>query len=318
MGKEVPEIPAESSPASSEELAKIFVDGVSASMRPVEAVIGELSQSDVPVLLLAEAGAGKRATARRIHEMSPRSAQPFQSVPCSTLEPKAVELAMSDSEGAVHSGTLYLDEVADLSQAAQAALKDALMQVGSSSGRGLRPRFIFGSARDLELEVKTSRLREDLYYGISGVCLRLPPLRQRREDIPQLMTHFLKKYAHEFRRPVPELSPEMHRLFREYSWPANIRELENAARLLVAVGDERLAMGGLRALLQRPSEADNAGGISLKAAARAASHEVEKVLILKTLTRTRWNRRRAAEELQISYKALLYKLKQIGYEGFSA
>src|SRR3954467_391159 len=113
MGKEVPEIPAESSPASSEELAKIFVDGVSASMRPVEAVIGELSQSDVPVLLLAEAGAGKRATARRIHEMSSRSAQPFQSISCSTLGVKDLELALSKGEVSLQGGTLYLEEVAD-------------------------------------------------------------------------------------------------------------------------------------------------------------------------------------------------------------
>jgi len=317
MGNELPAVRDDLRPAPIEELARAFVGGVSASMRPVEAVIGELSQTDVPVLLLAEAGAGKRATARRIHEMSPRSPQPFQSIPCSTLKPTDLEIVRSKAE-TLEYGTLYLEEVADLNQAAQAALQDALMPVPGPTSRGASPRFIFGSARDLELEVKTGRIREDLYYGISGVCLRLPPLRQRREDIPLLMTHFLNKYAQEFRRPVPELSSEMHCLFREYSWPANIRELENAARLLVAVGDERLAMGGLRALLQKPSEADNGGGISLKAAARAASHEVEKVLILKTLTRTRWNRRRAAEQLQISYKALLYKLKQIGYEGFSA
>jgi len=106
-------------------------------------------------------------------------------------------------------------------------------------------------------------------------------------------------------------------LFDEYSWPGNLRELESAVRVLVALGDERLAMGGLRALLRQP-HSGNGGGTSLKAASRAASHEAEKELILKVLTRTRWNRRRAAEELQISYKALLYKLKQIGYEGYGA
>ncbi len=151
------------------------------------------------------------------------------------------------------------------------------------------------------------------------MCLRLPPLRHRREDIPFLMGHFLRKYARDFRRTVPDLSAETLRLFLDYAWPGNLRELEDAARVLVAMGDEHVALGGLRALLSR-SESNGAGGTakSLKAASRAASREAEKELILEALARTRWNRRRAAEELQISYKALLYKLKQIGFEGYGA
>ena len=166
--------------------------------------------------------------------------------------------------------------------------------------------------------MKARRLREDLYYRISGVCLRLPPLRQRRQDIPVLTDHFLRKWARDFRRPVPELSAETLQLFQDYSWPGNLRELEDAAKALVALGDENVAMGGLRALLRGSQPGANGNGISLKEAARAASREAEKDLILKVLTRTRWNRRRAAKELQISYKALLYKLKQIGYEGYGA
>ena len=168
------------------------------------------------------------------------------------------------------------------------------------------------------MEVKRGRLREDLYYRISGVCLRLPPLRQRKEDIAFLMGHFLRKYARDFRRTVPDLSAETLRLFLDYSWPGNLQELEDAARVLVAMGDEHVALGGLRALLRKPEAGSNGTGISLKAASRAASREAEKELILNTLTRTRWNRRRAAAELQISYKALLYKLKQIGFEGYGA
>jgi DNA-binding NtrC family response regulator len=173
-------------------------------------------------------------------------------------------------------------------------------------------RLICGSARDLEEEVKAGNLREDLYYRISGVCLRLPPLRQRREDIPVLMEHFLRKYGQDFQRPVPSLSPETQRLFEEYSWPGNVRELENAAKAIVALGDETVAMGGLRAMLLRPDLGSNGNRVSLKQASRAASREAEKEIILRVLTRTRWNRRRAAVELQISYKALLYKLKQMG------
>ena len=132
--------------------------------------------------------------------------------------------------------------------------------------------------------MRAGNLREDLYYRVSGVCLRLPPLRQRREDIPILTDYFLRKYAQDFQRPVPTLSEETHRLFEEYSWPGNVRELENAAKAIVALGDETLAMGGLRAMLLRPHSGGNGSRISLKQAARAASREAEKEIILRALT----------------------------------
>jgi two-component system, NtrC family, response regulator AtoC len=307
---------------SSPELAGIaFVEGVSASMRPVEAVIRELAQSDVPVLVLAEIGAGKHATAQRIHQMSQRSAQPFRWLQCSSLKPEDLEvLRETESEGTTpRVGTIYLEELSDLNAECQAWLLEALPQSPGQKMAGRdRARVICGSGRDLESEVKRGRLREDLYYRISGVCLHLPPLRQRKEDIPFLMGHFLRKYARDFDRPVPDLSAETLRLFLDYAWPGNLRELEDAARVLVAMGDEQVALGGLRALLRKPEAGGNGVGISLKAASKAASREAEKELILSTLTRTRWNRRRAAEALQISYKALLYKLKQIGFEGYGA
>lgn len=285
-------------------------------MRPVEAVIRELAQRDVPVLVLAESGAGKHATAQRIHQMSQRSEQSFRWFQCLCMKPEDIEI----SDGSeTRAGTIYLAELGDLSAECQDRLLEALPQSSGSGGAGSeRARLIFGSARDLEMEVKRGRLREDLYYRISGVCLRLPPLRQRKEDIPFLIGYFLRKYARDFRRGVPDLSAQTLRLFLDYSWPGNLRELEDAARVLVAMGDEEVALGGLRALLRKPEAGNNGAGISLKAASRAASREAEKELILNTLTRTRWNRRRAAEELQISYKALLYKLKQIGFEGYGA
>ena len=293
-----------------------FVEGASASMRSVEAVIRELAQSDVPVLLLAERGAGKHTTARRIHDLSRRSAQPFVRFLCSALKPEDLQkLSVGNGESA---GTIFLEELGDLNSDCQSYLHNVLSHRSANGNGKANARFICGSALDLELEVKARRLREDLYYRISGVCLRLPPLRQRKEDIPILMEQFLAKYAKEFRRPIPGLSKETRRLFQDYSWPGNLQELEAAARILVALGDEHLAMGGLRALLQKTPSPRNGKTMSLKAASKAASHEAEKELILKVLTRTRWNRRRAAEELQISYKALLYKLKQIGFEGYGA
>jgi two-component system response regulator AtoC len=279
-------------------------------MRTVEAMIRELSQNDVPMLVVAEHGSGKAAVAARIHSLSRRAAEPFHVY----QGQEATEEILAARDG--QSGTVYLQEVGDLTAAAQ---KELVRQIGLSGAEQRRvPRYICGTSRELEPEVKAGKFREDLYYGISGVCLRLPPLRQRKEDIPVLRDWFLSAAARDFCRAVPVLSPETQNFFLEYNWPGNIRELKDAARAIVGLGDETLAMGGLRSLLRRVDRGGNGEKISLKDAARAASREAEREIILQVLTRTRWNRRRAAQELQISYKALLYKLKQIGYQEYGA
>jgi DNA-binding NtrC family response regulator len=272
-------------------------------MRTVEAVIRELSQNDVPVLVVAESGSGKRAASARIHALSSRNLEPFHESHANEATPEL--LASWEADG----GTVYLQDVGDLDAATQAELVRQIASGGEDDRRV--PRFICGTSRELEAEVKGGKFREDLYYRISGVCLRLPPLRQRKEDISILLDWFLAEAAHDFSRVVPVLSSETQAFFQEYHWPGNIRELKDAARAIVALGDETLAMGGLRSLLRR-ADRSNGEKVSLKEAAKAASREAEKELILQVLTRTRWNRRRAAQELQISYKALLYKLKQIG------
>jgi len=290
--------------------ARIWIESVSAGMRTVEAMIRELSQNDVPMLVVAEHGSGKAAVAARIHSLSRRAAEPFHVY--QGHEASEEILAARDGQG----GTVYLQEVGDLTAAAQ---KELVRQIGLSGTEQRRvPRYICGTSRELEPEVKAGKFREDLYYGISGVCLRLPPLRQRKEDIPVLRDWFLSAAARDFSRAVPVLSPETQNFFLEYNWPGNIRELKDAARAIVGLGDETLAMGGLRSLLRRVDRVGNGEKISLKDAARAASREAEREIILQVLTRTRWNRRRAAQELQISYKALLYKLKQIGYQEYGA
>jgi len=292
--------------------ARVWLESVSAGMRTVEAVIRELSQNDVPVLVVAEHGSGKAAAAARIHALSSRSAEPFQVY--QGREASEDILAARDGQA----GTIYLQEVGDLTSAAQKELVRQIALHGNDGAHGHVPRFICGTSTELEPEVKAGKFREDLYYGISGVCLRLPPLRQRKEDIPVFRDWFLSAAARDFCRAVPVLSAETQNFFLEYTWPGNIRELKDAARAIVALGDEALAMGGLRSLLRRAERGGNGEKISLKDAARAASREAEREIILQVLTRTRWNRRRAAQELQISYKALLYKLKQIGYEEYGA
>jgi two-component system response regulator AtoC len=291
-------------------LDPFFVKGVSPSMRAVEVAIQELAQSEVAVLLLGENGAGKRTIARRIHDISRHHKYLFTVVKCAQLSDDALQ---AGTQGLFSQGTVFLEEIGDLNLALQGQLLQWMSQIPGNGHAAMKARLICGSSRDLETEVRSGKFREDLYYRMSGVCLRLPPLRQRKEDIPFLMSSYLSKYAEDFSRPVPELSAQTHQLFHDYAWPGNIRELEDTAKALVALGDEAVAMGGLRAVLMKSDRGSNGEKVSLKQAARAASREAEKELILKVLTRTRWNRRRAAEELQISYKALLYKLKQIGY-----
>ena len=296
------------SPVPSNGSARVWRSSASSAMRTVEEVIRELSQNDVPVMVVGERGSGKAAAAARIHALSRRAAEQFEVYQGSDLSEPG--LAARIAVG----GTVYVQGVSELSKTSQAELA---RQIVLGAEQRSVPRFLCGTSIELDAEVKNGKFREDLYYRISGVCLRMPPLRQRKEDIPVLLDWFLTAAARDFNRPVPGLSPETLSFFLEYHWPGNIRELKEAARAIVALGDESLAMGGLRSLLRR-AHRGNGEKISLKEAARAASREAERELILQVLTRTRWNRRRAAEELKISYKALLYKLKQIGYEGYGA
>ena len=298
-----------------------FVGGMCAAMQTLENVVAEIAPTNIPVLLMGESGAGKEMFARRIHHLSANGDEPLVKIACASMNPAnfASELGLSKSDISVEevktlNRTVFFDEISELDSSCQRSLVYALPDGEARPRRGsLGARVISTTNRNLDDEMRAGRFRSELYYRINGVCLRLPPLRDRKEDIPLLVESFLTRYAAEFGRPRPSLSPRALRMLLDYSWPGNIRELENAVKKIVALGAENLALPDLVAEpVETRTEVSETRSYSLKAAARAASREAEREMILEALARTRWNRKRAAQELQISYKSLLYKLKQIG------
>lgn len=298
-----------------------FVGGMCTVMQTLENVVAEIAPTNIPVLLVGESGAGKEMFARRIHQLSANGDEPLVKIACASMNPANFvgELGLNKSDISAEevktlNRTVFFDEISELDLSCQRSLLYALPDGEARPRRGsLGARVISTTNRNLDDEMRAGRFRSELYYRINGVCLRLPPLRDRKEDIPLLVESFLTKYAAEFGRPRPSLSPRALRMLLDYSWPGNIRELENAVKKIVALGAENLALPDLVAEpAELRTEVNETRSYSLKAAARAASREAEREMILEALARTRWNRKRAAQELQISYKSLLYKLKQIG------
>lgn len=302
--------------------------GMSTSMRTLEGVLGEIASTNIPVLLIGESGTGKEMFAQRVHKLSRRSGEPLTRIACASMNsatfPEELGLKRKAHDEGTNeiAGTIFFDEISELDAPCQRGLLYSLPEGNEEPRRGvLSARVISATSRNLDDEMRAGRFRSELYYRINGVCLRLPPLRERKDDIPLLVEFMLTKHAAQFARPRPVLSPRTLRVFLDHPWPGNIRELENVIRKIVALGDERLAVAELD---EAPREAKSVEetpevrGFSLKAAARAASREAEREMILKALAHTRWNRKRAAQELQISYKSLLYKLKQIGVQDTGA
>ncbi len=301
-----------------------WVVPTSQSMRAIEKIVAEIARTNIPVLLTGESGTGKEVLARRIHSLSCQSEKPLVKINCGSMNAEKLStelvahLRPGDGDRQEETpATLFFDELGDLDSACQARLLHALPDGETDpSAEAIASRVISSTARELEDETRAGRFRRELYYRISGVCLRLPPLRERSEDIPALAEFLLAKHALQLGRPLPSLRHETLKALMNHSWPGNIRELENVLRKIVALGDERLAISELTSTSSPTRKPERLGTrtCSLKAAARAASREAERGLILEALARTRWNRKRAAQELQISYKSLLYKLKQIGVQ----
>ena len=295
-----------------------FVYGQSADLHSLNVLAAEIARTDIPVLLVGETGTGKDVYARLIHRLSGRSEGSLTKLNCSALDAgtllQEVRATIREAdEFTTETPTLFLDGVHELDATCQRVLLSLLPDGEPQSGTVSR--LVSSTSSNLEKEIEAGRFRLELYFRINGVVLRLPPLRDRKEDIPDLLECFLAKHANELRKDSPDLNREARKLLFAHDWPGNIRELENVARKIVAVGDAELALEDLRATrVARQVPSSSANVCSLKVAAKAASRRIERELILKALERTHWNRKRAACDLQISYKSLLHKIKQIGAE----
>jgi two-component system, NtrC family, response regulator AtoC len=300
-----------------------MVPGVSASISVLQRAIAEIAPTDIPILILGESGTGKEVIASEIHRLSSQSKGPFVKFNCSSMILDwLLDLEIHRAgNGGRRNGTVLLDEVSQLNLAKQTLLLDLLPDCqGGVSGNCLSSRLISTSTRDLAQEMRSGNFRDELYFRLNGICLRIPALRQRKEDIPFLFAAFINKHSNLLGRQQPRIKDSTMALLLEHSWPGNVRELENVARKVVVLGNDELAISDLAVNAgEKPSANAHSNGAntkarSLKQAARQASREAERHLILESLERTHWNRKQSARELQISYKALLYKLKQLELE----
>ena len=303
-------------------------------MKEVEAQCALVARADIPVLILGESGTGKEVAAMLIHKMSARSQRSFLKVNCAAMPADLLESELFGYEqgaftGAVKSkpgkfeicnnGTILLDEIAEMPTVLQAKLLQVL-QDGSFSRLGSRNsvkvdvRVIAATNVDIKAAIAQKTFREDLYYRLNGFTLKMPPLRERTEEIPVLSQHFMRKVATKYEcEPLP-ISPALMQALTSYSWPGNLRELENTIKRYLVLADEQTIMGELNPWQRAGSSGSSGEGTndhkSLKHLVRNLKGGAEAAAIAQSLEVSGWNRKLAASDLQISYKALLYKIKQ--------
>jgi len=315
----------------------------SPSMRAIHEVVLRVAATDVTVLIWGESGVGKEVVARTLHHRSPRAPGPFVKVNCAALPLELLESELFGHErgaftGATqrklgkfeqaHTGTIFLDEISELPLPLQAKLLHVLQdhefsRLGSQQTVCADVRVVAATNRDLAAYVAQGGFREDLFYRLNVVNIRVPALRERPEEIPILTAHFLALYGRKHGQGPRGVSPATLERFKQYGWPGNVRELENIVQRMVVLGTESVVME-LTEPEQRParSEANGAGvpilddeagaddSLGLKELARRAAEGAERRALKRTLERVHWRRVEAAQLLQVSYKTLLEKIKQ--------
>jgi two-component system, NtrC family, response regulator AtoC len=269
----------------------------------IQRAIACIAESDCPVLIVGERGVGKHSIALQIHAQSHRSRRPFTEVHSAHADAQTLMAALPAK------GTMYLSEIGDLSLCLQRLIIDNYFHAEEVRGA----RLICSTSRELWEEVKACRMSEDFYYMVSAVMLRVSPLRCRKSEILSIADELLTQYAKQFDRPKPVLGAKIIDFLMEHNWPENLLELETAIKTFVAIGDQSISLAALKAAPSMNSN-EQRKPLSLKEATRTASTQIERKLISEVLAATGGNRKRAAGELGISYKALLYKLKQIEAE----
>jgi two-component system response regulator AtoC len=304
------------------------------AMQRVHEKVRKLATANIPVLIQGESGTGKEIISRLIHHLSPWKSGPFVKVNCPAIPGTLLESELFGYErgaftGAYGSkpgrvemanrGTLFLDEISELDMPLQSKLLQLLQdgqfcRIGAQEDKKVEVRVVCATNRKLEQEIENGAFRSDLFYRINVVNLYLPPLRERAVDIADLVAYFLEYDNRKYNCRARMLSSEMMARLRTYHWPGNIRELENLIKRYVILGNEEVIAADLA---PRDPDFFNAeipldGPISLKKLTRQAVRELERKVILKVLQNHHWNRKQAARSLGISYRALLYKIRDAG------
>jgi two-component system response regulator AtoC len=311
-----------------------IVFGHSEVMQAVRSRLAKVAAANVPVLITGESGTGKDIIARMIHMLSPWKSGPYVKVNCPAIpgtlleselfgyEKGAFTGAFGSKPGRVelaHRGTLFLDEISELDMSLQSKLLQLLQdgqfcRIGAQEDKKVEVRVVCATNRHLETEIESGTFRQDLFYRINVVNLRMPALRERRGDIEDLAHYFLEYYNRKFNCRARPLSNEVFGVLQKYHWPGNIRELENMIKRYVILGHEEVITNDL--VTREPDffnpEISLDGPISLKKVTRQAVRELERKIILKVLQQHHWNRKQAARTLSISYRALLYKIRDAG------
>jgi len=312
--------------------------GTSSKIEEIRSVIEKTAESAVSVLITGENGTGKELSARAIHYLSQRRARPFVAVNCAALPEALVESELFGIEKGVatgverrvgriesaNGGTLFLDEIGDLSPTAQAKLLRVLQEREVEWVGGRRPvpvdiRLVAATNKDLKEEIKQSRFRQDLFFRLNVIHIRMPALREIRSDIPLLATHFLRKYAKEVGREIQGLSQNAVKALMTYHWPGNIRELENEVkRAVVLTSGREIEVEDLSEAIAEEHlavpEADSGKKSGEKQTLKDRVTTLEIQMIRDAMAQTDSDRRRAAKMLGLSHQGLLNKLKRYGLD----
>jgi len=310
--------------------------GSTPAMTALRETLQKIADTNIPVLIEGESGTGKEVICRYIHQNSRWAQGPFVKVNCPAIPGTLVESelfgyekgAFTGAYGAkpgrvtgADTGTLFLDEISELDMALQSKLLQLLQDgqfvpLGASEERKVNIRVVCATSRALGEEAARGRFRQDLYYRITGVILRLPALRERVADLAMLADHLIAAYNDQFRCRAAPLSSSTMLLLKAHPWTGNIRELENLIKRYVVLGSEDAITSELKWNREKSPEPEISlqNPVALGAVTRAAVRDLEDKIILDTLQANQWNRKRTARALQISYRSLLYKLKRAGVD----